>query len=679
MPWNPSAPTSAVYSMNVPNVFRDGSAWYARRAVRLADAEPAVQVHAGASGWTGRGGGRTGRAALAPAASRRRPRPRRAPRMRRVLGVRPVAGERRVGELRRRDERGAICCGVTCGSRSTRCAASVAPPESMSCGCHVAGGGRYVRVPLPAGTEDRSYASPARSSRSLEVTTMPHRSTRPRSSRLRHPERLVSTEWLQEQLDAGAGPPTSWSSSPTRTSCSTRRATYPGAVKIDWHTDLNDPSSATTSTARPSPGSSAARASARDTTVVIYGDKNNWWAAYALWGSRCSATRSPAALDGGGPKWIAEDRAVTTDRTEVTRSSKPVVERATSRSAIQGGRAQAPRQATHRRAQRPQYSGERTTAPDYPVEGALRAGHVRPREHPGPPRPLPTARSRAGRNWTPSTATVRHRGCDEVIAYCASASARATPGSSAAPARLRNVRTTTVVDRVGQRRARPDRHGHRAGYRSHPMSTELPRPSPRSRRLPRTLAAGPPPAAPRVLRRAARAARAAAGARGRARACRGVPVPRLLHRHGGCGGRCAGRGPDARDGATRGTDHPRLRVDPGAGAVRAVRTRGPGGPGGLPLTLGLTEAVSPLRSGAWSACSVGCSGRCRRPLRTDGGLLTDGRRGAGRHAPLPFVICRTRYFPSWSSALLPCQDRGVIGGRHHGEGPRQRSDWVLVR
>ncbi len=60
---------------------------------------------------------------------------------------------------------------------------------------------------------------------------------------------------------------------------------------------------------------------------MIYGDKNNWWAAYALWVFTLFGHEDVRLLDGGRAKWIAEDRPVTTDRSDVTAVDYPVVER----------------------------------------------------------------------------------------------------------------------------------------------------------------------------------------------------------------------------------------------------------------------------------------------------------------------------------------------------------------
>ena len=72
---------------------------------------------------------------------------------------------------------------------------------------------------------------------------------------------------------------------------------------------------------------SARKGIARDTTVVIYGDKNNWWAAYALWVFSLFGHEDVRLLDGGRAKWIAEGREFTTDAPTPGAVDYPVVER----------------------------------------------------------------------------------------------------------------------------------------------------------------------------------------------------------------------------------------------------------------------------------------------------------------------------------------------------------------
>jgi thiosulfate/3-mercaptopyruvate sulfurtransferase len=110
---------------------------------------------------------------------------------------------------------------------------------------------------------------------------------------------------------------------------------------------------------------------------VIYGDKSNWWAAYALWVFTLFGHPDVRLVDGGRGKWIAEERPITTEVPERTPVDYPVVERDDA-----GVRAFREDVLGHFGSplidvRSPlEYSGERTTAPEYPEESALRAGHI---------------------------------------------------------------------------------------------------------------------------------------------------------------------------------------------------------------------------------------------------------------------------------------------------------------
>lgn len=232
-----------------------------------------------------------------------------------------------------------------------------------------------------------------------------------------HPEVLVSTQWLAENKDL----PGLVVVESDEDVLLYETGHIPGAVKIDWHTDLNDPV-----TRDYVDGAGFAKllsrvGISRDTTVVIYGDKSNWWASYALWVFKLFGHADVRLLDGGRDAWIAEGRELTRDVTAVTASEYPVVERDDStirafrddvlkhfgnplidvRSAVE-------------------YSGERTHMPDYPDEGALRGGHIPSAKS------VPWARA-AGENGVFKTRAeleaiyldeVGLKAGDSVIAYC---------------------------------------------------------------------------------------------------------------------------------------------------------------------------------------------------------------------------------------------------------------------
>jgi thiosulfate/3-mercaptopyruvate sulfurtransferase len=153
----------------------------------------------------------------------------------------------------------------------------------------------------------------------------------------------------------------------------------PGAVKVDWHTDLQDPVTRDYLDGEGFATLMRAKGIARDDTVVFYGDANNWWAAYALWVFSLFGHPDVRLMDGGRTKWLAEGRPMTTERPVRPASDYPVVDR--DDTAIR-----AYREHVEQHVQRggrlvdvrsPQeYAGELTHMPAYPQEGALRGGHI---------------------------------------------------------------------------------------------------------------------------------------------------------------------------------------------------------------------------------------------------------------------------------------------------------------
>src|SRR6478609_10006512 len=189
-----------------------------------------------------------------------------------------------------------------------------------------------------------------------------------------HPERLVSTEWLAAAIDGGAlagGKLVVVESDEDVLLYETGH--IPGAVKIDWHTDLNDEVTRDYVDGAAFAALAAAKGISRDSTVVIYGDKSNWWAAYALWVFTLFGHEDVRLLDGGRDKWIAEGRPITTDRTVPATGDYPVVERndAPIRAFKEDVLAHFGKPLIDVRSPG-EYSGELLHMPDYPQEGAMR-------------------------------------------------------------------------------------------------------------------------------------------------------------------------------------------------------------------------------------------------------------------------------------------------------------------
>jgi thiosulfate/3-mercaptopyruvate sulfurtransferase len=151
----------------------------------------------------------------------------------------------------------------------------------------------------------------------------------------------------------------------------------PGAIKLHWREDLQDPVERDLVEKDAFEQLMGSRGISNETTIVLYGDKNNWFAAYAYWYLKIYGHEDVRILDGGRQKWIDESRELTTgepqaspasysarDRDETIRARRDAVRETIGRDALVDVRS-------------PQeYSGELIAAPGYEQEGAQRAGHI---------------------------------------------------------------------------------------------------------------------------------------------------------------------------------------------------------------------------------------------------------------------------------------------------------------
>ncbi len=130
----------------------------------------------------------------------------------------------------------------------------------------------------------------------------------------KHPEVLVSTEWVAENLNA---PNTRLVEVDVDTSAYAQ-GHIPGAVGWNWQTQLQD------NIRRDLIDRSALEALlgksgiTSDTTVLLYGDNNNWFAAYAFWQLKYYGHKDVRLVNGGRKKWLEEKRATTTEAVNVT-------------------------------------------------------------------------------------------------------------------------------------------------------------------------------------------------------------------------------------------------------------------------------------------------------------------------------------------------------------------------
>ncbi len=190
-----------------------------------------------------------------------------------------------------------------------------------------------------------------------------------------HPEKLVSTDWLVEHLDD----PGLIVVESDEDVLLYDTGHIPGAVKVDWHTELNDQLIRDYRDPEGFAQLLSHKGIGRDDTIVVYGDNFNWWAAYALWVFTLFGHDDIRLLDGGRQQWIAEDREITTHVPPRPRSDYPVVVR--NDAPIRAFRDDVEE---HIAASRPlidvrsheEFIGELVHMAAYPQEGALRGGHI---------------------------------------------------------------------------------------------------------------------------------------------------------------------------------------------------------------------------------------------------------------------------------------------------------------
>ena len=191
-----------------------------------------------------------------------------------------------------------------------------------------------------------------------------------------HPEALVTTEWVAEHLNDTENYRIVESDEDVLLY---DIGHVPNAVKIDWVEDLNDPITRDYVNPERFAELMGEKGISPDTTVIFYGDKNNWWATYALWVFRLFGHDNVKVMDGGRIKWEQEGREMTQEVPSFSQAEYPVPQRDDEK--IRAFKADVEE---HMRAGRPmvdvrspgEYSGELLHMPDYPQEGALRGGHI---------------------------------------------------------------------------------------------------------------------------------------------------------------------------------------------------------------------------------------------------------------------------------------------------------------
>jgi thiosulfate/3-mercaptopyruvate sulfurtransferase len=186
---------------------------------------------------------------------------------------------------------------------------------------------------------------------------------------------LVTTDWLGDQLGAEGLVVAEVDENPDLY----EEGHIPGAVKLHWREDLQDQVERDLIEKDAFEQLMGRLGVGNDTTLVVYGDKNNWFAAYAYWYLKIYGHHDVRVLDGGRQKWIDEGRELTTDAPPITATTYTARDRDESIRAYRDGVRSSIGAGDHALVdvRSPQeFSGDLIAPPGYEQEGAQRAGHI---------------------------------------------------------------------------------------------------------------------------------------------------------------------------------------------------------------------------------------------------------------------------------------------------------------
>jgi thiosulfate/3-mercaptopyruvate sulfurtransferase len=194
------------------------------------------------------------------------------------------------------------------------------------------------------------------------------------------PDVLVTTNWVAANLDN----PTVRLVESNEDTLLYSSGHIPGAVHVDWTRDLNDQVRRDYLDRAGFEALMSRIGVTPETTVVFYGDKNNWWACYAFWVFQLFGHTRAKVMDGGRLKWQNEHRLLSPEVRQylITRYKAPerndTIHRAFREEVLKQTDQKLPLVDVR---SLEEYTGQRLHMPDYPNEGALRGGHIPGAKH----------------------------------------------------------------------------------------------------------------------------------------------------------------------------------------------------------------------------------------------------------------------------------------------------------
>lgn len=192
-----------------------------------------------------------------------------------------------------------------------------------------------------------------------------------------HPEVLVSTAWTEEHLN---DPKIRIAEVDYDPKSNYELGHIPGSILFDWRQDINDPIKRNIISKESCEQLLSTKAGLNeDTTLILYGDFNNWFAAFAFWVFKYYGFKDVRLMNGGRKKWLEEDRPINKeipsveqgnfkakDSDENIRTYLMKVSNSLSNENIVLVDVRSPAE----------FTGEITAPPEYPTEHAQRGGHI---------------------------------------------------------------------------------------------------------------------------------------------------------------------------------------------------------------------------------------------------------------------------------------------------------------
>ncbi|HXZ99835.1 MAG TPA: sulfurtransferase [Candidatus Binatia bacterium] len=191
-----------------------------------------------------------------------------------------------------------------------------------------------------------------------------------------HPEVLVSTAWLADHLDDPAVRILEVDWDPAS---AYQLGHVPGAALVDWKRDINDTLRRDILSKQQFEVLMGRLGATQETTLVLYGDMRNWFAAFALWTFKIYGHRDVRLLNGGRRKWLDEGRPVTEEAPSFTPTSYRAAEPNQALRQFLPGVRQVLGRSDHALVDvrsPAEFSGEISAPPEYSNEGAQRSGHI---------------------------------------------------------------------------------------------------------------------------------------------------------------------------------------------------------------------------------------------------------------------------------------------------------------